>query len=216
MLHRAILRVHSISSSSARSRAELHLGAFKKKLIHFFYSSLRGEGRDSAPLLLSARWHRFAFLRQMNISAPSGNSMATARSPSLWRAGDVVACTPVPLSRFIPSLFIALSLETSSSPPPSLHPEPPSSLPRYDKTLPRLITFITRPGLLFSPSTPAYFCGEQSEERYSHSDDEGMAVTIDERINNVTHRPTYTLDFSSLLLLFIVVWSVTSECRDTL
>lgn len=192
------------------SRTELPLCAFKKKFIHFSYSSSR---RDSTSLLLSARWHRFAFLRQMNISVPSGNSMATARPPSLWRAGDVVACTPVPLSRFIPSLFIALSFETSPSPPPSLHPEPPPSLPlRYDKTLPRLITFITRPGLLFSPSTPVYFCGEQSEERYSQSDDESMADDrrTHQRCHIASSRPAlYTLDFSSLyffLLSYLYVY----------
>lgn len=99
----------------------------------------------------SATWHRFAFLRQMNIPAPSGNSMATAQSP-LYGDRDVVARTPAPLSRFIPSLFIALSLETSSSTlPPPLRNLPVASSRSFspcDKTLPRLITFIIRPSTL--------------------------------------------------------------------
>lgn len=77
-----------------------------------------------------------------------------------------------PLSRFIPSLFIALSLETFSSPavppPPFLVAQPPASisppyLPRCDKTLPRLITFITRP--LASPALLCIFSRRTKREK---------------------------------------------------
>lgn len=189
MLHRAILRVHPISSfppPTARNYIFVHL----KKNWFISFILFRETRRDSTSLL-SAQWHRFAFLRQMNISAPSGNSMATARfPPSLWRAGDVVACTQSPcLVLYLLSLSPYHSRRLPALPHRCSHLLP---FPRYDKTLPRLITFITRPGLLFSSSTPVYFCGEQSEERYSQSDDESMAA--DRRTHQRCHiasvRPT--------------------------
>jgi len=50
--------------------------SYFKNATHSFILSLNVPARSP-----SAAWHRFAFLRQMNISAPSGNSMATAQSP---------------------------------------------------------------------------------------------------------------------------------------
>lgn len=133
----------------------------------------------------------------MNIFAPSGNSTATATAPFfLYGNREMLSSSHsalVSFSTFSLSLsvyrlitrgvFQPLPLGCISrpihTPPPTLR-LPRSPRPACDKTLLRLITFITRPGLLgFSPAGPCVSSQHgQSKKRKSPSplDDESTTT----------------------------------------
>jgi len=134
-----------------------------QKLIHFFHSFAEAPGPISpcnvTQIRLFAGDEYFCIFRKFN---------GDGAVPSSWRLGDVVARTA--LSCLVLCLLSLSPYHSRRLPvlsPFSLHiPYLPSS-PSYDKTLPRLITFIIRPGLPCLPTMLVYFYGEQSEERNS-------------------------------------------------
>ena len=148
-----------------------------------FILSLNVPARSS-----SAAWHRFAFLRQMNIPAPSGNSMATAQSP-LYGDREMLSLAHQPpcLVLYLLSLSPYHSRDVFHfplSPQPSLVAFSLSFSPCDNKTLPRLITFIIRPGLLWLAFHILVSLCEQSEKRNSLPDDESRWL-IGERISGI-------------------------------
>lgn len=132
-----------------------------KKFIHFFYFF------GVTQIRFSATDEYFCAFRKFN---------GDGAVPSLWQPRDVVACcTPAPLSRFIPSLFIAFIIRDVirlSSPrciPASFFSLSLSLALRKDTTATDKIYYKTC--LLCSLFTLVYFRSGQSEKRNSSSDD---------------------------------------------
>lgn len=180
-------------------------GAFRKtRLISFILSPKRTGSisfRGVTQIRFSAADEYSCVFRKFN---------GDGAVPFLWRPGDVVARTPAPLSRFIPSLFIALSLETSSSLSPLLSSLQPSRcisslFPTlwqdtaatdniYYKTWPSMPVFHARVSL----------CSGQSEKRNSLPDDESRWL-IGERINDIISYLCSILHLSGFFYLSILL-----------
>lgn len=133
----------------------------------------------------SAAWHRFAFLRQMNIPAPSGNSMATAQSPLYSDREMLSPAHQSPcLILYLLSLSPYHSRDVFQSPLSATLSLRLLSLSR-DKTLPRLWNIYYKTWLsMLAFHARVSLCSRQSEKRNSLPDDESRRL-IGERISDI-------------------------------